>query len=120
MISKVKDFYNKLPRYSKDKDISMRLQGAVAKAMRSSYYELKANFSDFEDIFKKNLLAAFVDSRIFEKAKKGGKTKECFSIAERITKGLWSELKNMSEKDVWKFFESFVKLYEVKRSKIEL
>ncbi|RLI78835.1 hypothetical protein DRP05_05940 [Archaeoglobales archaeon] len=120
MIRKVRDFYNKLPKYSKDRDISMRLQGAVAKAMRSSCYEFKANFSDFEDIFKKHLLAAFVDSRIFEKAKKGGKTKECFSIAERITRELWSELKNMNEKDMWGFFESFVKLYEVKRSKIEL
>jgi hypothetical protein len=120
MMSRVKSFYNKLPKYSRDRDISMRLQGAVAKAMRSSYYELKTNFSDFENVFKEHLLAAFVDSRIFEKAKKSGKTKECFNIAERITKELWSELKNMNEKEVWKFFEFFVKLYEVKRSRIEL
>jgi len=119
MLNKVKDFYSKLPRYSRDRDISIRLQGAVTKAMRSSYYELKANFSDFEGIFKKHLLTAFVDSRIFEKAKKGGKAKECFDIAERITKELRRELKNMNEKDVWKFLESFVKLYEVKRSRIE-
>lgn len=120
MTHKVREFYNKLPRYSKDRDISTRLQGAVAKAMRSSYYELKANFSDFENIFGKHLLAAFVDSRIFEKAKKGGKTGECFDITERITRELRSELKNVNEKEVWRFFESFVKLYEVKRAKLKL
>jgi hypothetical protein len=120
MLRKVRRFYSDLPKYSKNRDISMRLQGAVSKAMRSSYYELEGNFLEFEDVFKKHLLAAFVDLRITEKAKRSGRVGECFDVAERITKELWMELKDIDKREVWKFFEFFIKLHEVKRSNVEL
>lgn len=117
MVEEVKRFYKNLSGYSKDREISIRLHGAVARAMRSSYYELKDEYKP--EIFKKHLLAAFVEVRIFDRVK-GVRIRECFSVVDRITEDLWSILENKSEEEKWKFFESFVKLYEVKRNKIEI
>ena len=92
-----KRFYESLPKYSRDRDVSKRMQDAVSNAIRNACYDLRVDFS--EETFKKHLLAAFVDERIFDRVRKDRRRLEdCFRVADRVVGDLFSELKSLKVK----------------------
>lgn len=109
-----KRFYESLPKYSRDKEVSKRLQDAVSSAIRNSCYDLRVDFS--KETFKKHLLAAFVDARIFDKIRRDRRRLEnCFRVVDQVVDDLFSELKCLKGEDKWRFLENIIKLHVVRR-----
>ena len=103
-------FYEKLPRYSHDREISSRLQKAVATALRNAYYDLVSNQEELETKLIEHLYTAFIDSRMFDRARN---KKECLEIAERIAREL-IKISNENLEKIRELFEFIVKIQKIK------
>lgn len=114
MLEEALKFYERLPGYSRDTEISSRLQKAVATALRNAYYDLVNNPRELETKLIEHLYTAFIDSRMFDRARN---KKECLEIAEKIAR----ELIRLSEGDVErmrKLFEFIVKIQKIKEKNL--
>jgi hypothetical protein len=114
MLEKVKEFHEKLLKFSENESIRSRLQKVVEDALRDAYYELRAA-GDPKEVLRDCICSKMVDERVFNKAS----LEEGIEVAEKVAE----EIIKLTEGDFntfKKFGEIYIKLNRVKELEKEL
>ncbi len=114
MLKKVKEFHERLPKFTKNEEIGARLHKVVEEAFRIAYYDLMTA-RDQKEVLKDCICSAMVDERVFDKASFDEGIKVAERVAEEILKLTGNDLNNFR-----KFGELYIKWNNVKNLEKEL
>jgi|YelNatPaOPRAMG01_1025707.scaffolds.fasta_scaffold268827_1 hypothetical protein len=114
MLEKVKEFHEKLLKFSENEDIRSRLQDVVEGALREAYYEL-GTAKDPKYVLEDSICSKMVDKMVFNKASFEEGREVAEKVAEEIIKLTGGDFNNLK-----KFGELYIKLNRVKKLEKEL
>jgi len=114
MLEKVKEFHEKLLKFSENEEIRNRLHNVVEGALRDAYYELGTS-RDPKEVLKDCICSKMVDERVFDKASFEEGIKVAEKVADEIIKLTGGEFNNFK-----KFGELYIKLNRVRKLEKEL